>query len=261
MTTSPGRTRPGPSSLLGLDDARRGTRHVVVVGVEQSGVLGGLAADQRTPGDHAGLGDALHDGSDPLGDHAAAGDVVGHEQRLGAADDEVVDDHARRGRSRSCRGCPSAARSRPWCRRRRWRWRAAAGCTSSARSRRRARRSRPGPRSSPDGGPSRRRPSSGRSRGRPRRSRRRQRRRPRVGVGTVGLLGHVSPRVTTGAGQGLLRTGSARPIVGDCSVASSRCLPRRLSSGSSMGYSPVKQAVHRRSAVWPVASTMPSSEM
>ena len=63
-------------------------------GPEQAGVLGGLAADQRAAGQHAALGDALDDGGDPLGHDLAAGDVVGHEQRLGAADHEVVDDHA-----------------------------------------------------------------------------------------------------------------------------------------------------------------------
>ena len=46
------------------------------------------------PADDAGLGDALDDRRDPLGDDPAGGDVVGHEQRLGAAHDEVVDDHA-----------------------------------------------------------------------------------------------------------------------------------------------------------------------
>ena len=84
----------GAEQLAGLDDARRGAGDVVVVGVEQPGVLGGLAADQRAAGDHAGLGDALDDRGDPLGDDAAAGDVVGHEERLGTAHDEVVDDHA-----------------------------------------------------------------------------------------------------------------------------------------------------------------------
>ena len=34
-----------------------------------------------------------HDRGDPLGHDLAGGDVVGHEQRLGPADDEVVDDH------------------------------------------------------------------------------------------------------------------------------------------------------------------------
>ena len=60
---------------------------------------------------------------------------------------------------------------------------------------------------------------------------------------------------------GLLSTGSALPGVGDASVASSRCLPSRLSSGSGIGYSPVKQAVQSASAGCPVASIIPSSEM
>jgi hypothetical protein len=34
------------------------------------------------------------DGRDALGDDLAGGDVVGHEERLGAAHDDVVDDHA-----------------------------------------------------------------------------------------------------------------------------------------------------------------------
>ena len=46
------------------------------------------------PATHAALGDAPHDGGDALGHDLAARDVVGHEQRLGAAHDDVVDDHA-----------------------------------------------------------------------------------------------------------------------------------------------------------------------
>ena len=57
-------------------------------------MLGGLAADQRAAGLDARLGDALDDRRDPLGHDPAAGDVVGHEERLGAADHQVVDDHA-----------------------------------------------------------------------------------------------------------------------------------------------------------------------
>jgi hypothetical protein len=57
-------------------------------------VLRGLAADQRAPREHAAFRDPLHDGRDPLGHHLPAGDVVGHEQRLGAAHHEVVDNHA-----------------------------------------------------------------------------------------------------------------------------------------------------------------------
>ena len=56
-------------------------------------MLRGLAAHQRAAGLDARLGDALDDGRDPLGDHPAGGDVVGQEQRLGTAHDEVVDQH------------------------------------------------------------------------------------------------------------------------------------------------------------------------
>jgi hypothetical protein len=56
-------------------------------------VLGGLAADEGDAGLLAGAGDAADDGRDPLGDDLAARDVVGHEERLGAAHDDVVDDH------------------------------------------------------------------------------------------------------------------------------------------------------------------------
>ena len=49
-TTSPGRTRPGPSSCVGLDHAGGRAGDVVLVGAEQAGVLGGLAADQRAAG-------------------------------------------------------------------------------------------------------------------------------------------------------------------------------------------------------------------
>ena len=52
-----------------------------------------LAPEQCAAGDAAALGDAAHDVGDALGEHRAGCDVVGHEERLGAADDEVVDDH------------------------------------------------------------------------------------------------------------------------------------------------------------------------
>ena len=90
----PSRTRSGAEQPVGLDDTRAGAGDVVLVRAEQARVLGGLAADQRAAGEHAALGDALDDRGDPLGHDLAAGDVVGHEQRLGAADHEVVDDHA-----------------------------------------------------------------------------------------------------------------------------------------------------------------------
>ena len=77
-----------------LDDAGRGAGDVVLVGLEQARVLGGLAADEGDPRLLARAGDAADDGGDALGHDLAGGDVVGHEERLGAAHDDVVDDHA-----------------------------------------------------------------------------------------------------------------------------------------------------------------------
>lgn len=79
---------------VGLDHARTGTGDIEVIGSEQSRVFGGLAADQGAARQDTALGDALHDGRDTLGVHLADADVVGHEERLCAADDQVVDDHA-----------------------------------------------------------------------------------------------------------------------------------------------------------------------
>ena len=78
----------------GLHDAGRRARDVVLVGLQQPRVLGGLAADERAAGLDAGLGDAPDDRRDPLGYDAAGGDVVGEEPRLCTADDEVVHEHA-----------------------------------------------------------------------------------------------------------------------------------------------------------------------
>jgi len=83
-----------PEQVVCLDHACRRAREVVLVGIEQAGVLGRLAADQRSAGEPAPLGHPGHDGGDALGHDPAAGDVVGDEQRLGTADDEVVHEHA-----------------------------------------------------------------------------------------------------------------------------------------------------------------------
>jgi hypothetical protein len=64
-----------------------------VVGRHEARVLGGLTAHEGAPGGLAARGDAADDLGDPLGHDLPAGDVVLEEQRLGAADDEVVDDH------------------------------------------------------------------------------------------------------------------------------------------------------------------------
>ena len=242
----------GPQQPVGLHHPGGRPGDVVVVGTEEPRVLGGLAADQRAAGLDAGLGDALDDGRDPLGYDAAGGDVVGHEEGLGAADDQVVDDHADQvepdrvvdvhglgdgdlgadavggggeqrafvaGQHRGVEESGEAADARrsP---------RAAAPCPpspSSARSPCRRPRSRP-------------RPPRRRWRSRLARAR-------RGGCGTVFSYG--------------LGSGSASEVI----EVSSRCLPSRLSSGRSMGYSPVKQAWQRRSDGWAVASTIPSREM
>ena len=57
-------------------------------------MLGGLAADEGGAGVGAGARDARDDGGDALGHDLAARDVVGHEERLRADHDDVVDDHA-----------------------------------------------------------------------------------------------------------------------------------------------------------------------
>ena len=57
-------------------------------------MLGGLPAQQGSPGDLAGGRDAGDDRGDTFGDDLARGDVVRDEQRLGTDDDQVVHEHA-----------------------------------------------------------------------------------------------------------------------------------------------------------------------
>ena len=82
-----------PEHTVRLDDSGRRPRHVVLVRPEESWVLGGLTAEERTPGDGAALRNSLDDAGDPLRVDLPAGDVVGEEERLRAADHEVVDQH------------------------------------------------------------------------------------------------------------------------------------------------------------------------
>ena len=56
-------------------------------------MLGRLAAQQRTAGDHAAVGDTGDDLADPLRDGSPDGDVVLQEQRFGSAHHQVVDHH------------------------------------------------------------------------------------------------------------------------------------------------------------------------
>jgi hypothetical protein len=96
---SPRTTSPGSGRGRGRGGRRRtrrpggGAGHVVLVGLRAA--RGARRSPHRPgrPGPARRLGDAADDGRDPLGDDLAPRDVVGHEERLGAAHDEVVDDH------------------------------------------------------------------------------------------------------------------------------------------------------------------------
>jgi hypothetical protein len=57
-------------------------------------MFGGFAAKQRTAGLRARHGYALNNRGNAFRKDLAARDVVGHEQRFGAAHDKIVDDHA-----------------------------------------------------------------------------------------------------------------------------------------------------------------------
>ena len=84
----------GAEQLVPFDHPGRGPRHVVLVGAQETRVLGRLPSDQGTAGLDARLRDPLDDGRDPLGNHLPAGDVVGQEKRLGPTHHEIVDHHA-----------------------------------------------------------------------------------------------------------------------------------------------------------------------
>ncbi len=93
MTTSPARTRSGPSCGPLLDDTDREAGQIELVGRHDAGVLGRLPADQRAAGLAAALVHPRHHGRHLVGVDLARGDVVEHEQRLGAHADQVVDAH------------------------------------------------------------------------------------------------------------------------------------------------------------------------
>jgi hypothetical protein len=85
---------PVPAEDLALlDHTDTGGRDVVLVRAQHAGVLGGLAAQQRAAGVAAAVRDARADLRHLVRHDLAAGDVVEQEQRLGAAGDQVVDDH------------------------------------------------------------------------------------------------------------------------------------------------------------------------
>ena len=78
---------------VGLHYSGRGAGQVEVIGTEVAGVLGRLTADEGAPGPDAAFRDAADNGRHPLRPQRAADHVVGHEQRLGTAGHEIVDDH------------------------------------------------------------------------------------------------------------------------------------------------------------------------
>ena len=151
MTTSPARTRSGPSRSSASTTPVAAPATSYSSGPSRPGCSAVSPPTSATPAPDAGGGDARDDGRDPLRDDLAAGDVVGHEQRLGAAHDDVVDDHADEVEADGVVHVHAPARWRPWCRRRRWRWPAAGAGTPSGRWRRTARRTRRG-RRGPRGG-------------------------------------------------------------------------------------------------------------
>src|SRR5699024_7514343 len=78
---------------IALDHPGTGPGQVVLVGIHRPRMLGGLPTDEGTTGLVTTFGDPTDDLGDPLGHHGAAGDVVGHEQRFGATDHQIVDHH------------------------------------------------------------------------------------------------------------------------------------------------------------------------
>ncbi len=79
--------------LVGFDHADPEAREVVLVGGHHTGVLGGLATDERAARLHTTVRDAGDDLLDVLRRQPPDRDVVEEEQRLGAGHDDVVDDH------------------------------------------------------------------------------------------------------------------------------------------------------------------------
>ena len=64
-----------------------------MVRLDQAGMLGGFAAQQRTARAHAAFGDTADDRVEAFRHDAAERDVVEQEQRLGPADHQIVDNH------------------------------------------------------------------------------------------------------------------------------------------------------------------------
>lgn len=83
----------GTQHIVRLDDADAGGRDIVVIGLDQARMFCGLAAKQRTAGTHAPIGDTGDDRAESLRHDPTDGDVIQQEQRLGAANHQVIDHH------------------------------------------------------------------------------------------------------------------------------------------------------------------------
>ena len=226
--------------LVVLDDTGRRAGDVVLVRLEETGVLCGLAADQCDTGELAPLRDATDDGRDALGDHLARGDVVRHEERLGAADDDVVDDHADEvladgvvavhGLGDGDLGADAVGGSRED--------RAAHALEGGG-----VEHAGEAAQAAEDLG------AGGAA--------------DRLLHEVDGLVAGLDVDPGVGIGDRLLGGGHGRRTASSVGVksSSSRDLPRRSSLGSSIGYVPEKQAVHSCVSGWSVAAIIPSSLM
>ena len=79
--------------LFLIHDTNSETSKVVFLNGHHTGVLGGLATDQRSAGLNAAFGNSAYDFGDLLRNVFAAGNIVKEEQRLCTAADDIVDTH------------------------------------------------------------------------------------------------------------------------------------------------------------------------
>ncbi len=89
-----GPDQAGTQQPVGLHHPGGRAGQVELVWTEMPGMFGRLAPDQRAARLHAAFGYSRHDLGDALGHDLPADDVVGHVERLGAANHQIVDDHA-----------------------------------------------------------------------------------------------------------------------------------------------------------------------
>ena len=85
--------RIGLEELLAVNDTDREAGKIIVIIGHHAGMLGSLAADQRTACLHAALCNALNDRCDFFREVLAAGDVIEEEQRLCTAANDIIDAH------------------------------------------------------------------------------------------------------------------------------------------------------------------------